>query len=116
LLDAEFNIDLGDFGLASLIDHEKLEKTTLMARTLGYMAPEMLFTGKARKETDVYSFGILMLKVVWGRKPVDSSCNQESGDVVLFHRVWHAHEAGNLLTSVEFCEGMRFYQIYLDNL
>lgn len=104
LLDAEFNAHLGDFGLARLIDHQKVEKTTLMAGTLGYMAPEMPFTGKATKETDVYSFGVLMLEVVCGKKPVDSHSNDldmEPQDVVLLHKVWRAHEAGDILAAVD---------------
>ena len=63
MLDGEFNAHLGDFGLARLIDHRKAEKTTEMAGTLGYMAPEMYYTGKATKESDVYSFGVLILEV-----------------------------------------------------
>nr|AMH40475.1 G-type lectin-domain containing receptor kinase 3 [Pohlia nutans] len=98
LLDADFNAHLGDFGLARLIDHEKMEKTTMMAGTLGYMAPEMPYTGKATKETDVYSFGVLVLEVVCGKKPVDS---YEHEDVVLLHRVWRAKEAGDLLGVVD---------------
>ena len=101
LLDAEFNAHLGDFGLARLIDHQKMEKTTLMAGTLGYMAPEMPYTGKATKETDVYSFGVLMLEVVCGRKPVDSSGDVEPEDVILLHYVWRAYENGRLLSTVD---------------
>ncbi|KAG0621960.1 hypothetical protein M758_3G061800 [Ceratodon purpureus] len=101
LLDAEFNAHLGDFGLARLIDHQKMEKTTLMAGTLGYMAPEMPYTGKATKETDVYSFGVLMLEVVCGQRPVDSFGDLEPEDVVLLHRVWRAHEEGTLLSIVD---------------
>ncbi|KAG0582982.1 hypothetical protein KC19_3G099500 [Ceratodon purpureus] len=105
LLDAEFNAHLGDFGLARLIDHQKMEKTTLMAGTLGYMAPEIPYTGKATKETDVYSFGVLMLEVVCGKKPLDSSDAYDSldepGVVVLLHRVRRAYKDGNLLTTVD---------------
>ncbi|KAG0561366.1 hypothetical protein KC19_9G059300 [Ceratodon purpureus] len=105
LLDAEFNAHLGDFGLARLIDHQKMEKTTLMAGTLGYMAPEMPYTGKATKETDVFSFGVLMLEVVCGKKPVDSASDLDSlenpEDIVLLHRVQRAHQEGNLLATVD---------------
>ena len=96
LLDADFNAYLADFGLARLIDHKKVDKTTLMAGTLGYMAPEMSHTGKATKESDVYSFGILMLEVVCGRRPLDFNATRAE-DVVLVDSVWRAHEAGDLL-------------------
>ncbi|CAM6013028.1 unnamed protein product, partial [Sphagnum balticum] len=104
MLDAEFNAHLGDFGLARLVDHQKVEKTTMMAGTLGYMAPEMPYTGKATKETDVYSFGVLVLEVVCGRHPVDTmSLEIEPDDVLLVNRVRRAHDAGKLLSVQEIC-------------
>ncbi|KAG0591561.1 hypothetical protein KC19_1G183600 [Ceratodon purpureus] len=95
LLDADFNAYLGDFGLARLIDHHKLQKTTLLAGTLGYMAPEMQFTGTATKETDVYAFGILVLEVTCGRRPLDHEVS-DPADFVLLESVWRAHEVGNI--------------------
>lgn len=98
MLDANFNAYLGDFGLARLIDHHKLEKTTLLAGTLGYMAPEMQYTGRATKESDVYAFGILVLEVVCGRRPLTM---QEDDTAVLLDSVWRAHEAGDILTIAD---------------
>jgi serine/threonine protein kinase len=97
LLDGEWNAYLGDFGLARVIDHHKMERTTMMAGTFGYMAPEMLRTGKATKESDVYSFGVLMLEVVCGRRPLEDLSAIERGDGILVDRVWQAHETGNFL-------------------
>ncbi|KAG0582652.1 hypothetical protein KC19_3G075300 [Ceratodon purpureus] len=95
LLDQGFNPYLGDFGLARLVDHQKLQRTTLLAGTLGYMAPEMQYTGRATKESDVYAFGILVLEVVCERRPLATQA-VEPGDYVLLDRVWRAHEAGNI--------------------
>lgn len=67
MLDANFDARLGDIGLGYLIDHEKMEKPTMMAGTLGYMAPEMPYTGKATKEMNVYCFRVLILEVICGR-------------------------------------------------
>ncbi|KAG0588516.1 hypothetical protein KC19_2G249100 [Ceratodon purpureus] len=100
MLDADFKAHLGDFGLARLMDHNKLEKTTLAAGTLGYMAPEMPYTGKATKESDVYSFGILVLEVMCGRRPLDMQA-VEPEDLVLLYSVWRAHEAGALLSVAD---------------
>ncbi|KAG0582654.1 hypothetical protein M758_3G076500 [Ceratodon purpureus] len=100
LLDKDFNPYLGDFGLARIIDHQKSEKTTLLAGTLGYMAPEMQLTGRASKETDVYAFGILLLEVVCGRRPLEVQGFKQE-EYVLLDVVWRAHEAGNLLKVVD---------------
>ncbi|PKI33217.1 hypothetical protein CRG98_046386 [Punica granatum] len=56
MLDSSFNAKLGDLGLARIDDHGKGSQTTVLAGTMGYMAPECLYTGKASKESDVYSF------------------------------------------------------------
>jgi serine/threonine protein kinase len=96
LLDGNWNAYLGDFGLARLIDHHKMEKTTVMAGTLGYMAPEMMYTGKATKESDVYSFGVLMLEVLCGTRALERNAI-DRGEGVLVDRAWLAHKARNLL-------------------
>jgi hypothetical protein len=74
MLDSNFNTKLGDFGLARLVDHVKGSQTTVLAGTMGYMAPECVTTGKASKESDVYSFGIVALEIACGRKPIKIQC------------------------------------------
>jgi hypothetical protein len=49
MLDSDFNAKLGDFGLARLMDEEAGVKTTGLAGTWGYIAPEYASTGKATK-------------------------------------------------------------------
>ena len=63
MLDSDFNAKLGDFGLARLVDHGKGSQTTVLSGTMGSMAPECFVTGKASKESDVYSFGIVALEI-----------------------------------------------------
>ncbi|KAF9603739.1 hypothetical protein IFM89_037825 [Coptis chinensis] len=58
MLDEDFNAKLGDFRLARFGDHERGLNTTKIAGTLGYMAPECVVTGKAGKESDVYSVAL----------------------------------------------------------
>uniref|UniRef100_A0A0D9XZG3 non-specific serine/threonine protein kinase n=1 Tax=Leersia perrieri TaxID=77586 RepID=A0A0D9XZG3_9ORYZ len=62
LLDSEMNGRLGDFGLARLHNHGVDAHTTLVAGTWGYIAPELARLGKATKATDVYAFGIFIMK------------------------------------------------------
>ncbi|KAL7199688.1 hypothetical protein ACSBR2_021897 [Camellia fascicularis] len=68
MLDSNLNAKLGDFGLARLVDHGKDSKTTILARTRGYMAREYLDILKASK---VYSFGIVALEIACGKESVD---------------------------------------------
>ncbi|TVU06598.1 hypothetical protein EJB05_49821, partial [Eragrostis curvula] len=70
LLDGDMNGRLGDFGLARLYDHGTDPQTTHMVGTKGYLAPELLRTGKASPLTDVFAFGMFLLEVATGKLPV----------------------------------------------
>ncbi|VAH28447.1 unnamed protein product [Triticum turgidum subsp. durum] len=61
LLDKQMNGRLGDFGLARLYDHGTDAQTTHVVGTMGYLAPELVRTGKATPSTDVFAFGVVML-------------------------------------------------------
>jgi serine/threonine protein kinase len=66
-----YNTKLGDFGLARLVDHGSDPKTTaLLQGTMGYVDPDFLNTSRRSTQSDVYSFGIVLLEIVSGRKPV----------------------------------------------
>lgn len=99
MLDSNFNAKLGDFGLARLVDHELGSQTTVLAGTMGYLAPECVTTGKASKESDVYSFGVVALEITCGRKPVDA--RQEPSKVRLVEWVWDLYGKGQLLEAVD---------------
>ncbi|KAH7531118.1 hypothetical protein JRO89_XSUnG0018800 [Xanthoceras sorbifolium] len=71
LLDADLNGKLGDFGLARLYDHGSNPQTTKVVGTIGYMAPELLRTGKATTSTDVFAFGVFILELACGRRPME---------------------------------------------
>ncbi|KAB1200350.1 L-type lectin-domain containing receptor kinase IX.1 [Morella rubra] len=70
MLDSSFKVKLGDFGLAKLMDHELSPGTSGLAGTFGYLAPECAVTGRYSKESDVFSFGVVVLEIVTGRKAV----------------------------------------------
>ncbi|CAL5358238.1 unnamed protein product [Camellia sinensis] len=97
MLDSNFNTKLGDFGLARFVDHGKNTQTTILAWTRGYMAPEYLVTGKASRESDVYSFGIVALEIACGRRPIDQ--NVEESHMVLVEWVWDLYGTNRLLEA-----------------
>ncbi|XP_059654638.1 L-type lectin-domain containing receptor kinase IX.1-like [Cornus florida] len=100
MLDSSFNAKLGDFGLARLVDHEKGSRTTILAGTIGYMAPDCVITGKASKESDVYSFGVVALEIACGRKPIDCSA-QEECQITMIEWVRYLYGIGRLLEAAD---------------
>ncbi|TVU13222.1 hypothetical protein EJB05_40757, partial [Eragrostis curvula] len=99
LLDSEMNGRLGDFGLARLYDHGTDLETTHVVGTMGYLAPELVSTGKASPLTDVFAFGTFLLEATCGQRPVRNNTddNQEVlVDWVLEH--WHK---GSLTETVD---------------
>ncbi|KAK8916294.1 PTI1-like tyrosine-protein kinase [Platanthera zijinensis] len=71
LLDSNFEPLVADFGFAKLIPEGVSHMTTRVKGTLGYLAPEYAMWGKVSEGCDVYSFGILLLEIVTGRKPIE---------------------------------------------
>lgn len=95
MLDSNFNAKLGDFGLAKLVDHEKASHTTKLAGTLGYMAPEYIANGRASRESDVFSFGVVALEITCGRRPIVDT--PQVKQIVLVGWVWENYGTGSLL-------------------
>ncbi|CAI0422430.1 unnamed protein product, partial [Linum tenue] len=71
LLDSNFLAQVADFGFAKFIPDGATHVTTRVKGTLGYLAPEYAMLGKASESCDVYSFGILLLELCSGKKPLE---------------------------------------------
>ncbi|VVB07000.1 unnamed protein product [Arabis nemorensis] len=98
LLDVELNGRLGDFGLARLCCHGSDPQTTRVAGTWGYLAPDHVTTGRGTTATDVFSFGVLLLEVASGRRPIE--IDNESGErVLLVDWVFEFWIEGNILDA-----------------
>ncbi|KAJ7966299.1 putative Kinase [Quillaja saponaria] len=68
LLDIDFSPKLGDFGIAKLVDPRLKTQTTGVVGTFGYLAPEYFNHGRATKESDMFSFGVVALEIACGRR------------------------------------------------
>ncbi|GKC16112.1 L-type lectin-domain containing receptor kinase IX.1-like protein [Tanacetum coccineum] len=114
MLDSNLNAKLGDFGLAKLVDHEKGSQTTVIAGTLGYMAPECVVTGKASKESDVFSFGVVALEIACGRKPIEHKAQEN--EIRLLEWVWELYGTGTLLEAADARLGSDFEEEHIKSL
>ncbi|EEE66512.1 hypothetical protein OsJ_22983 [Oryza sativa Japonica Group] len=99
LLDAEMNARLGDFGLARLYDHGTDMQTTHLVGTIGYLAPELVRRGKASPLTDVFAFGIFVLEVTCGRRPIEHKMNSDK--LLLVDWVMDCWNEGSLLETMD---------------
>ncbi|CAN0879172.1 L-type lectin-domain containing receptor kinase IV.1 [Linum grandiflorum] len=99
MIDSEWNGRLGDFGLARLYDHGSDPRTTYVAGTPGYLAPEQVRTGKATTSSDVYAFGAFLLEVACGRRPIDSE--KPTGQVILVDWVFSCWFGGDILEAMD---------------
>jgi serine/threonine protein kinase len=98
LLDEKFSAKLADFGLAKLVDRQEADAFTVVRGTRGYLAPEWFVSNSPITEKcDVYSFGMVVLEIIGGRKNVDFKVSSAK----LYFHVWvYDQVAANDLSEI----------------
>lgn len=69
LLDADFEARVADFGVAKLIQTD--ESMSVVAGSYGYIAPEYAYTLQVDKKSDIYSYGVILLEIITGKRSVE---------------------------------------------
>lgn len=78
LLHENFHVKISDFGLSKLLGPEQSGIYTTMRGTRGYLAPEWLTNTAITDKTDVYSYGMVLLEIVRGRKNCSSQTERST--------------------------------------
>ncbi|XP_057952182.1 probable LRR receptor-like serine/threonine-protein kinase At1g74360 [Malania oleifera] len=71
MLDGDGKARVTDFGLARVVDAGDTHVSTMVAGTVGYVAPEYGQTWQATTKGDVYSYGVLAMELATGRRALD---------------------------------------------
>ncbi|CAJ1931400.1 unnamed protein product [Sphenostylis stenocarpa] len=97
LIDDNFTPKIADFGLARLFPEDKSHLSTAICGTLGYMAPEYVVLGKLTEKADVYSFGVLLMEIISGKRSKSFIQNSYS----ILHTVWSLYGSNKLCDIVD---------------
>ncbi|KAK8296646.1 hypothetical protein V6Z12_D05G137300 [Gossypium hirsutum] len=99
LLD-DMNPKISDFGMAKIFGHhDSKANTERIVGTYGYMSPEYAMDGIYSTRSDMFSFGVLLLEIITGRK--HNSFHSLSGPLSLVAYAWEAWNEGRALELID---------------
>ncbi|TVU34174.1 hypothetical protein EJB05_16004, partial [Eragrostis curvula] len=102
LLDSQMKPKISDFGTARMFSSSLTELcTSRLMGTRGYMAPEYFFGNTFSVKSDVFSFGVLVLEIVSGRKVATSFRRYKRSDNLMAYawRLWEDKNSRELIDN-----------------
>ncbi|TKY51091.1 Cysteine-rich receptor protein kinase 5 [Spatholobus suberectus] len=88
LLDENMNPKISDFGMARIVEIDQDRgKTKRIVGTFGYMSPEYAMFGQFSKKSDVFSFGVMVLEIITGKRSINSHESHHISDGLMSY-VW----------------------------
>ncbi|KAK3127281.1 hypothetical protein QOZ80_7AG0570930 [Eleusine coracana subsp. coracana] len=100
LLDADMNRKIGDFGLARLFEQDQTrDVTNRIVGTFGYMSPEYVMRGQYSAKSDVFSFGVLVIEIITGRRNSGQFFYEQNEDIISI--VWRHWSEGSIIEIID---------------
>lgn len=111
LLDAENQARVADFGFAKILQAcPRGDSSVRITGTHGYIAPEYAYSSRVTEKSDIYSFGVVLLELITGRRPVEAEFG-ENKDIVY----WISRKILTREGAFEVLD-YRIYELYKDEM
>ncbi|KAJ7946231.1 cysteine-rich receptor-like protein kinase 10 [Quillaja saponaria] len=102
LLEEDLNPKISDFGMAKIFEVDQTQgNTSRVVGTFGYMSPQYAMHGQFSVKSDGYSFGVLILEIISGRK--NSHFHESNYAEDLLSYAWKHWNEGTTLELLDFC-------------